>query len=410
MDDFDDILRGVSLMEPIKCIDMHTTGEPTRIVYSGFPTLTGTLLEKRAQASKQYDHVRRRLMLEPRGHWDMYGAVLIRETELVTAGEADIGVLFMHNDGFSMMCGHATIALGRFLVDANESIFPRRKALEVDRRNSTVQLTLHVPSGLLNVTVPVLHNGHSDASRPVSFLSVPSFATGRSIEIPLPAEFRWPELGHRTSVTADFSYGGAFYCLIDAQELGFVDGLARVDLAQMSQATRLLKAAVNANPGLASCTTHVESGKAEPLYSVMVVDARTDNREVNGLANGNHDKYHAEQETGLCFFANQQIDRSPTGGCVAARVALAYTNGKLAVGEKRIYQSLLSKSNSGTGAFIGSVAEVLPSSGAERDQPQVRVRVEGQAFYSGSFTALVEETDGLANSGFALNQLACCQC
>lgn len=101
--------------EAIKCIDMHTTGEPTRIVDSGFQNPTRTLLGQREQAVSQHDHVRRRIMLEPRGHTGMYGAVTSAETELVQSGDAHIGVLFTNNGGFSTMCAHATIALGRFL-------------------------------------------------------------------------------------------------------------------------------------------------------------------------------------------------------------------------------------------------------------------------------------------------------
>src|ERR1051326_2946907 len=93
--------------QPIECVEMHSTGEPTRIVVKGYPSLDGTLLQQRAQAKVQHDHVRKRLMLEPRGHADMYGAILRPETELTASGYAHIGVLFMHNEGYSTMCGHA---------------------------------------------------------------------------------------------------------------------------------------------------------------------------------------------------------------------------------------------------------------------------------------------------------------
>lgn len=83
----------------IKAVDMHTTGEPTRIIYAGYPVLGGTLLEQRAEAKSRYDHVRKSLMLEPRGHRDMYGAILRQDTELTAAGEAHIGVLFTTNEG-----------------------------------------------------------------------------------------------------------------------------------------------------------------------------------------------------------------------------------------------------------------------------------------------------------------------
>lgn len=386
---------------------MHTTGEPTRIVYNGFPKLTGTLLEQRSQATKEHDHIRRRLMWEPRGHWDMYGAVLISDTQLVVAGEADMAALFMHNEGFSTMCGHATIALGRFLIDANESLYSRRKSLKYNKESGTTELRLHVPCGVVQVTVPTLSEGRSDPSRPVSFLSVPSFVTGIAIKVPIPQSYRWPELGERSFVTADFSYGGAFYCIIDAQELGFPDGLSKVDIPKMNTATKKLKAAVNTNPELFFCTKHPDSNDLGFLYSIMIVDSNLK------AANVSSDAIPANEETGLCFFANQQIDRSPTGGCVAARVALAYAKGKLAIGQKWTYHSLLSQSNAGIGAFVGSVAEVLPFAADHiansQTWPHVKVRVEGQAYYTGAYTAMVEESDDLGGNGFALNQVDNCK-
>jgi trans-L-3-hydroxyproline dehydratase len=141
---------GSSSFSPISCVEMHTTVEPTRIVYAGFlPVLRGTLLEQRAQAKSEHDNVRKRLMLEPRGHCDMYGAILRQETELVRSGQAHIGVLFITNDGFSTMCGHASIALGRFLVDTHDlNVFPRRDELKFDPETRTTEINLHVPCGI----------------------------------------------------------------------------------------------------------------------------------------------------------------------------------------------------------------------------------------------------------------------
>src|SRR5207247_7814745 len=102
----------------LKTIDAHAAGEPLRLIVDGFPAPQGkTMLEKREWMKKTADHLRRALMLEPRGHADMYGAVL---TEPVSPG-SDAGVLFMHNEGYSTMCGHGiiavtTIALERGLI------------------------------------------------------------------------------------------------------------------------------------------------------------------------------------------------------------------------------------------------------------------------------------------------------
>ncbi len=93
---------------------MHTGGEPVRIVRSGYPPVVGTtILEKRRYAREHLDHLRRFLMFEPRGHADMYGALLVEPS----LPEADLAVFFMHNAGYSTMCGHAVIALGRYAVD-----------------------------------------------------------------------------------------------------------------------------------------------------------------------------------------------------------------------------------------------------------------------------------------------------
>ena len=103
----------------IETVEMHTGGEPVRIVVAGYPPIPGaTLLAKRRHARAGLDHLRRLLMFEPRGHFDMYGVIPV-EPDPPKPGEppADLAVLFMHNEGYSTMCGHAVIALGRWAVD-----------------------------------------------------------------------------------------------------------------------------------------------------------------------------------------------------------------------------------------------------------------------------------------------------
>src|SRR5437764_8607924 len=92
----------------LNTIDAHAAGEPLRLIVDGFPSRRGkTMLAKREWLRANADHLRRALMLEPRGHADMYGAIL---TEPVAPG-SHAGVLFMHNEGYSTMCGHGIIAV-----------------------------------------------------------------------------------------------------------------------------------------------------------------------------------------------------------------------------------------------------------------------------------------------------------
>jgi trans-L-3-hydroxyproline dehydratase len=91
----------------IHTIDAHTAGEPLRLVVDGYPRIEGrTMLERREWLREHHDHLRTALMLEPRGHADMYGAILTEPER----PDSDAGVLFMHNQGYSAMCGHGVSA------------------------------------------------------------------------------------------------------------------------------------------------------------------------------------------------------------------------------------------------------------------------------------------------------------
>ncbi|KAI0745317.1 hypothetical protein C8Q76DRAFT_607008 [Earliella scabrosa] len=372
----------------IQTVEMHTGGEPTRIIVNGYPRLEGrTLLEKRSHARNKLDYIRTRLMREPRGHSEMYGAIIVPETELTVSGEADVGVLFCHNEGYSTMCGHATIALGRFLVDTeDEAIFPRRKQLTFDENKRECKLRLHAPCGVVNVTVPSVRKGNifqSDPEREVQFVSVRSFAAAIDVAVEVPEELQWPELrssGRRT-VKVDLAYGGAFYVIVQERELGFEGVRAgNVDMKRLDAATATVKALVGARKEL--FRGHGLAEDLEYLYGVIVVDDGEGRAGLGGLDEG---------RLGVCFFADQQVDRSPTGSGVSARVALARAKGLLAEGEQVRFDSPLSARRGGeTGAFVGS---------AEDGE---RVRVGGRAFYTGACAFVVEDRDGLSRDGFVL--------
>ena len=118
-------------------IDAHTAGEPLRLIVSGFPPVKGkTILEQREYVRKNHDRLRRALMLEPRGHADMYGALL---TPPEHEG-SQAGVLFMHNEGYSTMCGHGVIAVTKIALERNLIVVPREP-------DGSFRLTLDSPAG-----------------------------------------------------------------------------------------------------------------------------------------------------------------------------------------------------------------------------------------------------------------------
>lgn len=288
------------------------------------------------------------------------------------------------------MCGHATIALGRFLVDTHDpAVFPRRDSLVVDEGSKTVDLNLHAPCGLVRVRVPVTGDGHkSDPSRSVVFLSTSAYATAIQLKVPIPksAEVRWPELGERESITLDVSYGGTFYAIVTAQELGFVRGLKDVDLDAVSRCIQKLKPYLTTRPEITAAAQHPQDSRLSFLYSVMIVDPTI----------GANPGDVAGAETGLCYFADNQIDRSPTGSCVSARMALAHAKGMRPVGQRWAYNSLVSNAF-GAGMFNAEVVEVEPTG--------VVVKVEGRAYYTGTSTFVVEGEDAISSSGFTLKNI-----
>ncbi|XP_041378375.1 trans-L-3-hydroxyproline dehydratase-like isoform X2 [Gigantopelta aegis] len=143
----------------IRTTEMHTSGEPVRIIESGFPHPVGsTVLEQLDYTRQHLDDYRRLLMLEPRGHFDMFGALLVKPK----IAEADIGVIFLHNNGYSNMCGHAVIALARYAVD---------KGLVTSRTCPETKLAIECPCGLVRAFVQF--DGEKTGS--VRFRSVPAF-------------------------------------------------------------------------------------------------------------------------------------------------------------------------------------------------------------------------------------------
>jgi proline racemase len=148
-----------------RTVEMHAGGEPVRLVLEGFPEPRGaTVLEKRNDAAARLDVHRRRLMLEPRGHAEMYGALPVQASAPGTA----FGVLFMHHSGFSTMCGHATIALGRWAIDSGR----------VAMRDGRADFLLECPCGPVAVHV-------ADAGASVAFDSVPAFAAALDTVMPV---------------------------------------------------------------------------------------------------------------------------------------------------------------------------------------------------------------------------------
>ncbi|MER9072537.1 proline racemase family protein [Mesorhizobium sp. M0904] len=326
-------------------VDMHTGGEPLRIVSGGYPDIPkGTILEKRAYVRDHLDHLRKILMFEPRGHYDMYGALLV-EPDLPGA---DLAVLFMHNEGYSTMCGHAIVALGRYAVD-ERLVAPREPLTTVN---------IEAPCGLISAAVEV-RDGKAGA---VSFESVPAFLFARDRRIELPGY---------GPVGFDIAYGGAFYALADCRQFGLEFGRNRVrDFVDAATAlTNKLKAELR--------LSHPDHADLAFLYGTILTDGQ--------------DAFSDTPTKNICVFAEAEVDRSPTGSGVTARLAAMHAKGQIEIGRARLFESIAGS------RFSGAVARTATAG----PHDAIIARVGGRAYYSGRAEFIVEDDDELG-SGFLL--------
>jgi len=288
----------------ITTIDAHTAGEPLRVITGGLPPLPGaTILEKRRYFREHLDHLRTALMWEPRGHADMYGCVL---TEPETP-DGDLGVIFMHNEGYSTMCGHGIIGLTKVVLDTGM----------VEKKGADPILRIDTPAG--RVTAHARREGGRVVE--VSFLNVPSFvyALDQVVEV--------DGLGE---VWYDVAFGGAFYAFCRAEDLGL--HLVPEEFRRLIDLGMRIKRAVMESLEI----RHPFKEDLSFLYGTIFVGPP-------------HDPAHHSRN--VCIFAEGQVDRCPTGTGVSARAALHYARGELTAGEPFVVESIL-----GT-CFTGRVVE-----------------------------------------------------
>ena len=328
----------------VSCVDLHTEGEPLRVIVSGFPRPEGdTVLERRAWAREHQDDLRRALMWEPRGHADMYGCLVMPPA----TPEADFSVLFMHNDGFSTMCGHGIIGV----VTAMAALGL------VDPADPGLEIGIDTPAGLVRARPHRAGEGTTE----VSFRNVPSFAAA------LDARVDVPDVG---VVRYDLGYGGAFYAYVDAADVDLA--LVPAEAGRLIDLGRRIKRAVQEQ----APPRHPDDADLGFVYGTIFVGAP-------------HDPAHHSRN--VCVFADGEIDRSPTGTGVSGRLAIHHARGDIARDETLAIESILGTVFSGRvvdEAVVGSHAAIVPE-------------VRGRAWITGRHEFLIDPADPLRH-GFLL--------
>ncbi len=314
----------------VRTVDYHTAGEPFRIVTGGVDALRGdTILDKRRDALERLDHVRRLLVHEPRGHADMYGCHVVEPND----SEADLGVVFFHNAGYSTACGHGTIALVTWALDSGV----------LERREGENHVVVDVPSGRLDTWALV----ENDRVRSVRFRNVPSFVWAEGVEI--------------GQVVVDIAFGGAFYASLEER-------VEPSELPRLIELGREIKREIEA-------------------WQDVVHPLEPELHDVYGVIFWQEEGEQPLTQRNVTVFADGEVDRSPCGSGTSARLALLDKAGRLSLRSEFRHRSIVGTEFSARVVGDTEVAGI----------PAVVTEVEGSAFRTGEHVFTLDPHDTLGD-------------
>jgi trans-L-3-hydroxyproline dehydratase len=328
----------------ITAIDAHTGGEPFRVIVDGFPELKGeTILEKRRYAKANFDHLRTALMWEPRGHADMYGCIMTPPV----SPDSDFGILFIHNEGFSTMCGHGIIGIATVVLETG--MMPMTAPMTTIKIDS--------PAGMITAFAHIEDNHVKN----VSFRNVPSFVSELDAMVDVPG------LG---KVRYDLAFGGGFYAYVNAGDVDLT--CAPEDFRQLIEKGMAIKRAVMNSRSI----DHPFEKDLGFLYGTIFIGSPTQP--------GSHSR-------NVCIFADGEVDRSPTGTGVSGRLAIHHRRGEIRVNESILIESIIGS------RFSGRVVEEV----AFGPYAAIQAEVTGEAHIVGRNELWIDPNDPLKH-GFIL--------
>ncbi len=327
----------------LQAIDSHTAGEPTRIIVGGIPNIKGkTMPEKKEYLEKNLDHLRTAVMLEPRGHNDMFGSILLAPV----SEEADLGIIFMDGGGYLNMCGHGTIGAVTAAIETGM----------VEMVEPVTKVVLEAPAGIVRAEAQV----EKGKVKSVAFVNVPAFLYKKDQKVVLDGK----------EITFDISFGGSFFAIVNAKQLGLE--IKPENTTRLTDVALRLRDQINKEIEI----QHPTLAHIKTVDLVEIFDEPT----------------HPEATyKNVVIFGQGQVDRSPCGTGTSAKLATLHAKGEIKEGEKFVYESIL-----GT-LFYGEI--VGTTKVGEYDA--VIPKVAGSAYITGFNHFVIDDTDPV-KYGFVL--------
>lgn len=335
----------MKFLKSLHAVDSHTMGEPTRIIIGGLPLIPGdTMANKKKYLEENMDYIRTMTMNEPRGHSNMFGAIITQPT----LDDVDLGIIFMDGGGYLNMCGHGTIAAATVAVETGMVVV----------EEPYTEIVLETPAGVVKTRVRV----KDGKAKSVSFKNVASFLYKRDQSL------EFPGLGR---VKFDIAFGGSFFAIIKDSELKLEIDTKNINI--ITERAMKLMEIINENISL-------EHPVQKHIRSVDLI-------EIYGEA-----KSPGADFQNVVVFGAGQVDRSPCGTGTSAKMASLYAKGLLEIKEDFVYESIISTK------FTGRILEETKVGDFKAIIPEVT----GSAFITG-FNHLVVDDEDPIKYGFLLN-------
>lgn len=266
-----DSVRTDSFPAAIRVVDSHTEGEPTRVVVDGWPQPRGaTMAERRDDLRARFDHLRRAVVCEPRGHAAIVGALL---TPPVREGST-AGVVFFNNGTYLGMCGHGLIGVVR--------------TLHFLGRLEPGAAHFDTPAGTVRAELA--------ADGAVTIENVPAYLHARDVVVDVPGVGR---------IVGDVAYGGNWFFITHQDAVP-------VELANagaLTRFTRDIQAAIDAQGITGAGGAPIDHVELSAPPSRPDADARN-----------------------FVLCSGGEYDRSPCGTGTSATMAALHARGALALG------------------------------------------------------------------------------
>jgi len=320
----------------LMAVDSHTAGEPTRVVIGGIPVIKGnTMPEKKAYLEKEMDYIRQAIMLEPRGHGDMFGSIITQPTN----NNADLGIIFMDSGGYLNMCGHGTIGATTIAIELGF----------VPITEPITEVVLEAPAGLVKAKAKV----NDGCVKEVSFTNVPAFLFKEGVTIQM------PDVG---TIKLDIAFGGSFFGIVHAKELK--TKVSKENILELISKGMKLKEQLNKE-------IRVEHPELKHINEIDLIEIYDE---------PSHPDANFKNAV---IFGNNQIDRSPCGTGTCAKMATLFAKGKLKLNETFVYESILGTLFKGRllgETKIGELNAVIPE-------------ITGSAYITGIQQFMIDQRD-----------------